>query len=167
VYLLKNVQSRAKVELLNPSNSGSPIGKAVIAMEAQWRVAFPGWPVSDFARENRQVKEFGPGTAQWYADYPDPHDVLSVLWTTNPHCNRYALGIPQVDTLCSQADDMSELSARIPLYQQIEQLLVEQGAAIPYAQPVYTYAIRSRVVGWRMLSYVTPLSVWQATYLTR
>jgi hypothetical protein len=43
-----------------------------------------------------------------------------------------------------------------------------QGAAIPYAQPLTTYVVRSRVIGWQIASSgQTPLSVWQATYLTR
>jgi len=107
-------------------------------------------------------------TAGWGADYPDPQDFISLLWTTNVSYNRYHASIQQVDQLCAQADGMSDLSARTPLYQQAEQLLITQGAAIPYAQPLNSYMVRSRVVGWGIASSgETPLSVWQATYLTK
>jgi oligopeptide transport system substrate-binding protein len=104
----------------------------------------------------------------WGADYPDPQDFLSLLWTSPASFNYTAVSIGQVDALCAQADGMADLSARIPLYQQAEQVLVAQGAAIPYAQPLLTYAVRTRLVGWRVSATgVTPLSVWQTAYLSR
>jgi hypothetical protein len=46
--------------------------------------------------------------------------------------------------------------------------LVNQVAAIPYAQPLWSYVVRSRVVGWSIApTGQTPLSAWQATYLTK
>jgi ABC-type transport system substrate-binding protein len=91
-----------------------------------------------------------------------------LLWTSGASYNRGFASIPQVDQLYAQADGMSDMNARIPLYQQAEQLLVTQGAAIPYAQPLTTYVVRSRVIGWRIApTGQTPLSVWQTTYLTR
>ena len=63
---------------------------------------------------------------------------------------------------------MSDQSARIPLYQQAEQLLVNQAAAIPLYQPLITYVMRSRVADWRIAStLITPLSVWQTAYIKR
>jgi hypothetical protein len=45
---------------------------------------------------------------------------------------------------------------------------VNQVAAIPYAQPLNTYVVRSRVVGWNIASMgLTPLSAWQSAYITR
>jgi len=106
--------------------------------------------------------------ASWGADYPDPQDFVSLLWTTNAPYNRKFVSIAQVDQLCAQADGMFDLNARIPLYQQAEQLLITQGAAIPYAQPLITYMARSRVVNWQIASTgQTPLGIWQTTYLTR
>ena len=103
----------------------------------------------------------------WGADYPDPQDFTSVPGNSTSQYNRTAVSIPQVDALRDQADRMTDLAERIPLYQQAEQLLVTQGAAIPYAQPLLTYAVRSRVVGWRVApTGQKPLSVWQRVYIT-
>jgi oligopeptide transport system substrate-binding protein len=141
------------------------------AMQDAWQSAFPGWPISIAGPCRLQICSrsiFQLTNAGWGADYPDPQDFASLLWTTHADYNRTFVSISQVDALCAQADGMSDLSARIPLYQLAEQLLIKEGAAIPYAQPLYAYVVRSRVVGWRVAStLVTPFSVWQATYLRR
>jgi len=47
-------------------------------------------------------------------------------------------------------------------------LLLNQGAAIPLTQSVNWYAVRSRVVGWRVApTGVTPLPSWQQVYIKR
>jgi oligopeptide transport system substrate-binding protein len=136
-----------------------------------WQGAFPGWPIDATDGCRLQIcsrRAFQLATANWGADYADPQDFISLLWTTNAPYDQTFVSIPQVDQLCAQADGMSDLSARIPLYQQAEQLLVNQVAAIPYAQPLNTYVVRSRVVGWRVApTGQTPLSVWRTAYLTK
>jgi ABC-type transport system substrate-binding protein len=79
-----------------------------------------------------------------------------------------AVSNAQVDALLAQADSMSDLTARVPLYQEAEQLLVKQGAAVPLTQPVVRFAVRSRVVGWQVApTGATPLGVWQTVYIRR
>jgi oligopeptide transport system substrate-binding protein len=146
------------------SGRPSPIHQAVLRA---WQDAFPGWSIStdDGALE---VNYFSLSISQQYVDYPDPQDYISLRWTTNGRNNRDTVRIPEVNALCAQADGMLDLDARIPLYQQAEQLLVNQVAAIPYTQSLITYVVRSRVVGWRVApTGQTPLSVWQTTYLRR
>ncbi len=148
------------------------IGALAEAMTEQWRKAFPGWTI--------QVTEInGPmelkvfwylqlGLSGWTQDYPDPQDFLSLLWKTGVDNNLSHVSDPQVDALLAQADGMGNQAARIPLYQQAEQILINQVAAIPLYQTVAIYAVRSRVVGWRIApTGVTPLSVWQTAYLKR
>jgi oligopeptide transport system substrate-binding protein len=104
---------------------------------------------------------------KWY-DYPDPQYFLSHLWTTQARYNFSFVSILAVDALCAQADALGNQEGRVQLYQQAEQLLVTQGAAIPLYQYTTTYVVRSRVVGWRLASSgVTPLSVWQTTSIKR
>ena len=117
----------------------------------------------------------------WKAEYPDPQDFLSLLWTTRAEYNVSAVSNGQVDALLAQADSMTDLTARVPLYQQAEQLLVNQGAAVPLTQPVVRSAVRSHVVGWQVAptgvtpfglwqpapTGVTPLGVWQTVYIRR
>jgi ABC-type oligopeptide transport system substrate-binding subunit len=70
----------------------------------------------------------------WGADYPDPQDFLSLLCTTHAAYNQTHVGVPQADALLARADGMSDLAARIPLYQLAEQLLINAGAVIPLYQ---------------------------------
>ncbi len=87
------------------------------------------------------------------------------MWSSDASYSRGFASIPQIDQLYSQADGMSDMSTRIPQYQQAEQLLVNQVAAIPYAQPLQTYVVRARVANWRIAPMgTTPLSVWQSAY---
>jgi oligopeptide transport system substrate-binding protein len=140
-------------------------------MASQWQAAFPGWMITpgEFPRlQIRSTRSLQLAAEGWGEDYPDPQDFVSLLWTTRADYNQSFINIPDVDALCAQADGMSDLSARIPLYQQAEQQLVTQGAAIPYAQPIRTYVVRAHVVGWQIApTDKTPLSVWQTAYIRR
>jgi oligopeptide transport system substrate-binding protein len=143
-------------------------------LQQQWQQAFTGWTINlqtldgDVSINPRLHSQLQVWFDGWGADYPDPQDFLSLLWTTQSDANYGDVIVPQVDTLLSQADGMSDQTARIPLYQQAEQLLVNQGAAIPLTQSITWYAVRSRVVGWRVAPMgVTPLSVWQQVYIKR
>ena len=143
-------------------------------LQQQWQQAFPGWSISlqtldgDAYINPRLHSHLQLWWDGWGADYPDSQDFLSFLWTTDAEHNVSAVSNAQVDELLSQADSMTDQAARMPLYQLAEQLLVNQGAAIPLTQSVNWYAVRSRVVGWRVApTGVTPLSVWQTAYLKR
>jgi ABC-type oligopeptide transport system substrate-binding subunit len=104
----------------------------------------------------------------WFADYPDPQNVLSLAWTSQAPYDQFSASIPTVDALCAQADASTDQGARLKLYQQAEQLLVTQVAAIPLYQYTATFVVRSRVVGWRIApTGQTPLSVWQTMYVRR
>jgi ABC-type transport system substrate-binding protein len=82
--------------------------------------------------------------------------------------NQTHVSVPQADALLAQADGMTDSRARILLYLRAEQLLVNQGVAIPLSQYLATYAVRSRVSGWRVApTLLTPLSVWQRVYIAR
>jgi oligopeptide transport system substrate-binding protein len=138
-------------------------------MKQQWEAAFPSLSITIRILDRsgqpiyHQIVRDG-----WGADYPDPQEFLSVLWTSHASLNYTAVSSGQVDALCAQADGMADLPARIPVYQQAEQALVTQGAAIPFAQPFLTYAVRTHLVGWRVAATgATPLSVWQMAYLRR
>jgi peptide/nickel transport system substrate-binding protein/oligopeptide transport system substrate-binding protein len=157
------------------------------ALQQQWQQAFTGWNISIQALDgDANINRRLHGHLQlwsdgWKAEYPDPQDFLSHLWTTRAEYNVSAVSNAQVDALLAQADSMTDLTARVPLYQQAEQLLVNQGAAVPLTQPVVRSAVRSRVVGWRVAptgvtpfelwqpapTGVTPLGVWQTAYIRR
>jgi peptide/nickel transport system substrate-binding protein/oligopeptide transport system substrate-binding protein len=154
--------------------SGSFLPTAANTLTSEWTTAFPGWRIFSGGGCDRQQVFQGQAiqfyTSGWLADYPDPHDFITQLWTTHaPYPFHHpVVSIPAVDALCAQADASSDQAVRISLYQQAEQLLVNQVAAIPLYQSTATYIVRSRVVGWRMTpAGQTPLSVWQQVYIRR
>ena len=67
----------------------------------------------------------------WCADYPDPENFLDVLFHSEKDLNlaRYSNG--EVDALLEQARVEVDAARRIELYQQIEQMLLADHAAIP------------------------------------
>jgi ABC-type transport system substrate-binding protein len=146
-------------------------GKRIQMVRDQLQRAFPGWNIffdsffchiKGCARE-AQLADFG-----WIADYPDPQDFLSLLWTTHAEYNWSFVGVPAADAFCAQADAMQDQATRSRLYRQAEQMLVTQVAAIPLYQSIDTYAVRSHVVGWHIGPMgITPLSVWQQVYIRR
>jgi peptide/nickel transport system substrate-binding protein/oligopeptide transport system substrate-binding protein len=152
-------------------HSTSSLNTLAEAMVKQWRQAFPGWMIQIDQLGDVELRVFPPvqlALDGWGADYPDPQDFLSVLWTTKAAYNQGHASVPQADALLALADGMSDQAARIPLYQRAEQLLVNQGAAIPLYQSLQHYAVRSRVSGWRIApTLITPLSVWQSAYIKR
>lgn len=146
-------------------------GKLYYLLLDQWRKAFPGWKFLFDDGCHVQICERKPAqiaTSGWLAEYPDPQDFFSNLWITNAFYNFSFISNPEVDALCAQADALQNQAMRISLYQQAEQLLVAQVAAIPLNQAMDVQAVRSHVVGWRGApSGVTPLLVWQQVYIRR
>jgi oligopeptide transport system substrate-binding protein len=86
----------------------------------------------------------------WLADYPDPQDFLTLLFSTGSGYNDQNASVPAADALMKQADGIfqtSQQDQRISLYNQAEQLLLNDGAFCPvYTEPNY-YALRSWVKG--------------------
>jgi len=146
------------------------------AMQRQWQTAFPGWPITlasieEWLAPRGLLKNVQFRNDAWGVDYPDPQDFLSLLWTTTNAPNAYnqsGVSIPEVDRLCDQADTMMDQTTRIALYHRAEQLLVDQGAALPVEQSLRRYVVRLHVADWGIAPmYLTPLPVWQVTYLRR
>jgi peptide/nickel transport system substrate-binding protein/oligopeptide transport system substrate-binding protein len=162
-------------------NSSSTGAAFIAAIISGWQQAFPSWTIhTTFPRHG--CPQFGcppvpyqAAVGGWLFDYPDPHDLLSQVWTTqgagnlpDRKNNVDRFSFPQVDALCAQAEAATDQATRLQLYRQAEQLLVAQGFAIPLYQTIQTTAMRSRIVGWRMGPLeVTPLSVWQQVYIRR
>ncbi|HEX5545770.1 MAG TPA: peptide ABC transporter substrate-binding protein [Ktedonobacterales bacterium] len=85
--------------------------------------------------------------SQWSVDYVDPEDFLSLLYLSNSEYNTQNASVPAADALMRQADALPDLSQRIPLYQQAEQMLIDNVAVCPLFQYVNRYALRSWVKG--------------------
>jgi oligopeptide transport system substrate-binding protein len=67
----------------------------------------------------------------WIADYPDPQDFLDVLFRTGSFYNSGKYSNPQVDSMLSQAAVEQDETARLKMYQDIEQVIVQDAAVLP------------------------------------
>ena len=67
----------------------------------------------------------------WIADYPHPQDFLEVLFGTGQDNNWGEYSNPQVDAILHQAGIEKDNQKALALYQQAEQMLVNDAACIP------------------------------------
>jgi oligopeptide transport system substrate-binding protein len=67
----------------------------------------------------------------WIADYPDPHNFLDILFYTGSEVNISEYSNPTVDTLLDQAAIEQDEAVRLPMYQQAEQLVVDDAPCLP------------------------------------
>jgi len=67
----------------------------------------------------------------WIADYPHPQDFLDVLFHSGTENNYGEYSNPEVDALLDRANVEPDREAGLGLYQQAEQLLVEDAACLP------------------------------------
>jgi peptide/nickel transport system substrate-binding protein/oligopeptide transport system substrate-binding protein len=109
-----------------------------------------------------QLYRFG-----WAADYPDPEDWLTLLFSTDSPYNQQNASIPEADALMKQADGLADMSQRIPLYNQAEQMVVDQVAWCPTSQYQNYYRVRTWVKGGfvQTAQGSFPLPVWQTAYI--
>jgi oligopeptide transport system substrate-binding protein len=81
----------------------------------------------------------------WSADYPDPHDWLTLLWRSSAVNNNVHYHNPQFDKLVASADVTWRVKRRMNLYDQAQELLVQDEAWIPLYIPHRVVYVRPGV----------------------
>ncbi|MBI4294901.1 MAG: hypothetical protein HY669_01890 [Chloroflexi bacterium] len=115
---------------------GGDAGPLVSAMVDMWRqnlgievqVRLLDPDVFSYSIKQQKDEMFIGG---WIADYPDPQNFLDVLFHSGSHSNDSEYSNPQFNALVEKARSEADVSARLKLYQQAEQLLVDDAAMIP------------------------------------
>ena len=67
----------------------------------------------------------------WIADYPDPHNFLDILFYTGSENNIFEYSNPTLDALLDQAAIEQNRVVRLAMYQQAEQLVVDDAPCLP------------------------------------
>ncbi len=67
----------------------------------------------------------------WVADYPDPHNFLDNLFYTSAENNIFDYHNPELDALLDQAGVEQNDDARLMMYQQAEQEIVDEAPCLP------------------------------------
>jgi oligopeptide transport system substrate-binding protein len=68
----------------------------------------------------------------WVMDYPSPQNYIWPLYGTNGSYNATGYSNPQVDDLLKQGDEAANVDASFPLYQQADDLVLEDMPVIPW-----------------------------------
>jgi oligopeptide transport system substrate-binding protein len=70
-------------------------------------------------------------TLGWIADYPDPHNFLDILFYTGSEVNISEYSNPTLDASLDQAAIEQDGALRLTMYQQAEQLVVDEAPCLP------------------------------------
>jgi ABC-type oligopeptide transport system substrate-binding subunit len=81
----------------------------------------------------------------WVADYPDPQNFLDMLFHSGSAYNHGAYSNPEVDALVEQARVEQNHDKRMALYQEAEELLVQDAAWIPLYHSVGYHLVKPYV----------------------
>jgi oligopeptide transport system substrate-binding protein len=91
----------------------------------------------------------------WVADYPDPHNFLDILFHTGSENNIFEYSNPSLDTLLDQAAIEQNRAVRLDMYQQAEQLVVDDAPCLPLFHGANYILVKSYVKDYAL----SPLGV--------
>ncbi len=97
----------------------------------------------------------------WCADYPDPENFADVLFHTGAQQNLGNYSNPALDAILDQARVEQNVSKRIQLYQQAEQIIVQDAPALFISHDVSYMLVKPYVKGY----VLTPISIPIERYL--
>lgn len=75
----------------------------------------------------------------WCADYPDPENFADLLFHSDGEQNLGGYTNAELDTMLEEARSMTDIEARLALYQEIEQIIIDDMpvAFIKHVRPYY------------------------------
>ena len=85
----------------------------------------------------------------WVADYPDPQNFLEILFHSESAQNHGGYSNPEVDALLDEARRIQNAEERLQVYQQVEQLILEDAAWIPLYYSVETALVKPYVLNFK------------------
>jgi oligopeptide transport system substrate-binding protein len=86
----------------------------------------------------------------WVADYPHPQNFLEILFRTGGDNNAGEYSNPDVDDILDRAGVELDYGTSLALYQQAEQMMVEDAACIPLWFPKNYYLVKPHVSGYEL-----------------
>jgi oligopeptide transport system substrate-binding protein len=89
-------------------------------------------------------------TMGWVADYPDPNNFLDILFYTGSENNIFEYSNPDLDTLLDQAAIEQDETVRLAMYQQAEQLVVDDAPCLPLLHGANYILVEPYVKGYEL-----------------
>lgn len=137
---------------LNVSGTGGAVGSLVEAIIESYKanlgveVAVEQSPWPQFLADlNKPDLPFQMYQLGWIADYPDPQNFLEILFHSGSTQNHGHYSNPQVDALLDQARGTPDEARRLQLYQQAEQLILDDAAWVPLYFEVENWLVKPYV----------------------
>jgi oligopeptide transport system substrate-binding protein len=154
--------------VFSSSGYGSEIGQQQSALAEMWQrhlgvtINFRNlepnyWREAMHAGKHGQLYSYG-----WCADYPDPENFADALFHTGAQENLGDFSDAQLDGLLERARVEPDVAARIALYQQAEQRIIDQAAAIFLMHGSSHMLVQPRIQGY----VLTPIGVPIERYLS-
>ncbi|TAK34703.1 MAG: peptide ABC transporter substrate-binding protein [Chloroflexota bacterium] len=152
---------------LSISGSGGAAPKMLTAIMDMWKQNL-GVDVQieqvEFATylDDLKAHKYQMYTMGWIADYPDPQDFLDIMFNSQSVNNYSGYKNTQVDALLSRAAVDPDVSKRLQMYQQAEQMIVDDAAWIPLTFEKRYVLVKPYVKGYYMTGLVVP--TWKYVY---
>jgi oligopeptide transport system substrate-binding protein len=86
----------------------------------------------------------------WIADYPDPHNFLDILFYTGSENNIFEYSNSSLDALLDQAAIEQDRADRLAMYQQAEQLVVDDAPCLPLFHGANYILVEPYVKGYEL-----------------
>jgi len=143
------------------SGRGASVGPVSEAVLAMWeenlgvKVSVRQTEFATFLRDLRDGK-FQMYELGWVADYPDPENFLKVNFYSGSRNNYTGYAGPELDRLLEQADTETDEATRLSLYQQAEQLIVNEALWIPLFHDKFSVLIKPYVKDYTLPPFVIP-----------
>jgi oligopeptide transport system substrate-binding protein len=93
----------------------------------------------------------------WIMDYPDPEDIIDLLFHSTSRQNNTHYSNPQFDAIVEQARTERDTTRRLQLYQDAEQILLQEMPWIPLYFGRDHYVVKPKVKGFEPQPIVVPI----------
>lgn len=95
-------------------------------------------------------------TSGWILDYPDPENVLDILFYSRSRQNNTHYSDPEYDAIIERARTEQDVERRLALYRQAEQMLLRDLPWIPLYFGADHFVVKPYVKGWEPVKIVVP-----------
>lgn len=92
----------------------------------------------------------------WIADYPDPQNFLDIKFHSDSSNNESGYSSTEVDALLDEARAEPDDAARMALYQQAEEIIVDEAPWVPLYHGKSSYLVKPYVTGFEIPPFVIP-----------
>jgi ABC-type oligopeptide transport system substrate-binding subunit len=93
----------------------------------------------------------------WCADYPDPENFADVLFHTGSTMNNGGYSNPALDVILEQARVERDVTKRIALYQQAEQMIVDDAPVLFTTHSLSYQLVKPYVKGYNFVPITIPI----------